>query len=467
MPEISSASPVFVPRLNFMTGPSPLAGDYVAWGDCVECMGHILIALKIADFNIALVLVDADWQIAALVKIPLDLKKCHPVDAVGAIGQLRLRIVNGGERACEGLLCVEQAWHRRYLPDPPQAGHGGTDLRSANCSWYRFTCRLGAEGPSIAWDLVRTDQERAEIGFCAGGEHGYWFSSTDHLPPPQPLPIKIPAEKDSALDMAEADAAGLPTVWRSLVFRAPPSGKAKGLLVHEVRPLDRDHAVCLATIGGKLHLAPVRLADGEVLRPHRFMLPAAYNKEIAWTHSPDGGGTIWFIADNGKRSTATRDSCIWRVDYGANLVTAKRAADAISVTRLSEDRVVREYAVLDYGSVAVAMWQDGVNIKKPNVLHSVVLHRLPRADPQAPPAWRSEAADEFLPSLPPKAYSEAWDFGPHGELIRTRQFPCAAFRFGKHLGAAVLCQYFDPYRAELTIGEVTFDVSGTGLFDHP
>jgi hypothetical protein len=38
----------------------------------------------------------------------------------------------------------------------------------------------------------------------------------------------------------------------------------------------------------------------------------------------------------------------------------------------AEDRVMTEKAVLDYDDFAVAMWRDGMNIKRPNSLRRIV-----------------------------------------------------------------------------------------------
>lgn len=473
MSEVSSTSPVFVPRRNFMTTPSPLAGISLDWGDSVECMDHLLIALQVSGLRVALVLVGADWNIAGVLLIPLEFRKCHPGDDGGGSWHTMLRMVRNGRDFCEGLLCVEQIWYRNFQPDPPQPGHGGTNLSSWNCCWYRFTCRLDAASPMIACDLVRTEPQRFNVSFCPGGRHGYWFSSSVRLPPQQPLPLMIPAEASSLLDISEAGADGLPTHWHRVqdldwaYNQSSPSSDLNRILINETRPFDRDHAVSLVTIDGKLYLTPIRLVDGEVMLPRRFALPRGFRTKLAWTLAPEGGGTLWFHATNLKKNPAKHESALWRVDYGANLVEARQAKDAIRVTRVNEDHATKNCAVLDYGGIALAMWQGRTGIRTPYVLRCVIQHRLPGAERQVLPDWHSEPADEFLPSLPADELSDIWAMGPNAEMMKPRIVPRASFRFGSRLGAAILRWQLDPCRAELTIGEVTFDASGTGLFDHP
>jgi hypothetical protein len=148
-------------------------------------------------------------------------------------------------------------------------------------------------------------------------------------------------------------------------------------------------------------------------------------------------------------------------------LTAKRPSDAIKVTRPSEDRVMTEKAVLDYDDCALAMWQDGMNVKKPNSVRCIVQRRINNSDTQSGknvlPDWTAQPADGFLNSLPPKGIREARWMGEPATLPETPQFPFTAFKFGERLGAAVLCWYAGPVRSELMIGEILCGEAGGDL----
>jgi hypothetical protein len=105
MEETSSASPIFVPRINFATADRELASDPVDWGDCANVSGHLLIALKASGeylgFRAALVLVNANWQIVAALHVPIVLEKGHPDDQAGRINCANIRILKHGPDSFE------------------------------------------------------------------------------------------------------------------------------------------------------------------------------------------------------------------------------------------------------------------------------------------------------------------------------------------------------------------------------
>jgi hypothetical protein len=449
----------FTPRLNFATADSELAGISLDWGDSFDLQNHLLIALKLTDFFVALLLIDTDWKIVALLRIPIVLKKHHANDSVGAIGSAKLRILRQDETSFEGILYVEQGWHRDYLPDPPRPGDGGTSLSSYNTSWYRLKGLGLSENPILQCELEKTEIERSDVHFCVGGDKGYWLSRTIRLPPPGPRTPDMHSD-GSLLDIAVAGANGLPLEWRCVseldwaYHQSSPSRDRNRILINTTRPYDRDHAISLISFDGKLHLALLRFADGKMLSPIKIPLSSGWRERLAWHHSLSSG-TLWFFLSNEKRSAAKRDSCLWRVDYGSRLFTAKRASDALQVTRLSEDRVMTEKAILDYGNIAFAMWENGVNVTKPNAMRCSIFRRDGDTESKpSVPAWTSQSADGFLRSLPIKDWGERPWMGKQVVIPETRQFPRKAFKFGTRLGVAVLCWYFNPYRTELTIGEI-------------
>ncbi|MGP0061291.1 MAG: hypothetical protein ACLPID_18625 [Beijerinckiaceae bacterium] len=465
MDRATTASPFFMPRLNFATADSELAGISLDWGDCAQCREYLLIALQLSGFRVTLVLIDANWKIVALLQIPIVLKKCHPDDKVGALRSAKFGVLKENRDSVSGLLCVEQAWHRKYSPDPPRPGVGGTILSSWNTNWYRFECRFRVAPPVLSCECERTESERFGLTLCSGGENDYWLSSTIILPPPC-FAQSSDIDCGNLLEIAEADANGLPVEWRQVRKldwardQSAPSRDRNRIWINGTQSYDRDNAVCLVTIDGKLHLVPLRLADGEALTPRRFALPSGWRSRLAWSPSPSGGGAIWFYVSNEKLSATRRDRSLWRIDYGPSLLTAKRASDAIRVTRLSEDRVMTRTAILDYGDMALVMWEDGMNITRPNILRCFVYRRADKlGDNSAIPIWTCEAADDFLTSLPIKEGGESHWMGKPVLTPDTRKFPRNAFKFGKRFGAAVLAWHLNPYRTELTIGEIKFAVT--------
>jgi hypothetical protein len=454
--QTSFASPTFILRLNFATADCELR-DILDWGDGVQCGDHLLIALKLSHLRVALALIDSDWKVSAVLRIPILLKKVHPGDSLGAVRSARLRVLKKDGDSWSGLLCVEQAWHRVYPLDLEEPKGHRTGLASSNLSWYRFKINFFAGIPVFQYALERTEFERGDIPFRHGAERDYWFSSKTVLPPPGPSPAH---SSHSLLEIAEAEATGLPGGWRPVGGldwtdrQGIPSDYRKRASMRGVRPYDHAHALCLISCNGTFHLVPVRLSDGTALAPQKVPLRSGWSRRLAWSTSSNGGGTIWLFVSNEKSSAAKRDRCLWRIDYSANLLAARRASDAIRVTRLSEDRVMTETAVLDYDDVVISLWKNGLNITKPNTMRCCIYRRGDGTNGKSDvPTWTCEAADEFLDSLP---ITNGRDVTWMGKSLRTpesRKFPDQVFRFGNRFGAAFLHHPYNSYRTELVIGE--------------
>ena len=461
MNEPAPAAPRFVPRLELATTDFELATTdfariFLDWGDCAQVRDHLLIALRLSGLGVMLVLIDANWKIVTRQQVPLASKNCDPVNVVGTSSRAKFRILKDDGDTVTGLLWVEQPLFRRYLSDSPESGDGRTTLVSGITSWYSFKCTFFAGIPVLAFEHSGTEPERLAVTFCPGGQNGYWFSSAIRPPATRPGAPGLPEPSSSLLDIAEADAKGLPGEWRRAngldrAYReSAPSHGPNRLSMNGVRPYDQSHAVSLISFDGKLHLVPIRLADGEALTPRRVSLRSGYQTRLGWT-ALAGSGTLWFYLNNEKLSAAKRDRSLWRIDYGSDLVTAKPGSDNVRVVRLSEDRVMTKTAVLDYGEAVFAMWEDGMNISTPNITRCFIYRReAGESDNSGVPVWTSEAADKLLESLPISEGGETYWMGKRVSTPDTRRLPSCGFKFGKRLGAG----FIDLYKRRLEIGEI-------------
>jgi len=285
---------------------------------------------------------------------------------------VHLHIVREDADGLRATLVLQQPAERHYPGDPLNPVDGGMTLLTYMADWFALEIDFSPQGGAqIRLDPSPRHHESqlSHVSSVAVGDRRYWLGSrarlTDRWDRDNPDAIHRESELQVALDEQ-----GLPGAWRSL-----DGGKSASVLASKLSPwasndylhcYDATHAVALLRIHRVTRLCLLDLHGARMAHSAPIRIAHGHWKLHAWrVDANPAGGDIWLHANNEKHSAKHRDLSLWRVRYGARASSSrsKRKGIAVTLERLTDDRVVTSATVLDFAEGVLALWHHGMGVK--------------------------------------------------------------------------------------------------------